>query len=95
MPIITGSDPAAIERAAQALLAGDLVAVPTETVYGLAARADDDRAVARLFELKNRPSDHPLMTTSSSPSASARSSASRARATVSSVFSPFESPRPL
>lgn len=61
MPIVSGSDPDAIERAAQALTAGELVAVPTETVYGLAARADDDRAVARIFETKGRPSDHPLI----------------------------------
>ena len=61
MSIVAGSDPDAIERAAQALAAGDLVVVPTETVYGLAARADDDRAVARIFETKGRPKDHPLI----------------------------------
>jgi L-threonylcarbamoyladenylate synthase len=61
VPIVAGSDPDAIERAAQALAAGELVALPTETVYGLAARADDDRAVARIFETKERPSDHPLI----------------------------------
>src|SRR6185503_13367596 len=59
--IVAGSDDEAIERAAQALAAGELVGVPTETVYGLAARADDDRAVARIFETKGRPSDHPLI----------------------------------
>ncbi len=61
MSIVAGSDPHAIERAAQALAAGDLVVVPTETVYGLAARADDDRAVMRIFETKGRPKDHPLI----------------------------------
>jgi L-threonylcarbamoyladenylate synthase len=61
VPIVAGSDPDALERAAQVLAAGELVAVPTETVYGLAARADDDRAVARIFETKGRPSDHPLI----------------------------------
>ena len=61
MSIVAGSDPNAIERAAQVLAAGDLVAMPTETVYGLAARADDDRAVARIFETKGRPRDHPLI----------------------------------
>jgi L-threonylcarbamoyladenylate synthase len=61
LPIVAASDPSAIERAAQALTAGDLVAVPTETVYGLAARADDDHAVARIFETKGRPTDHPLI----------------------------------
>jgi L-threonylcarbamoyladenylate synthase len=38
-----------------------LVAVPTETVYGLAARADDPRAVARVYAAKGRPADHPLI----------------------------------
>ena len=61
MSIVAGSDPNAIERAAQALAAGALVVVPTETVYGLAARADDDRAVMRIFETKGRPKDHPLI----------------------------------
>jgi L-threonylcarbamoyladenylate synthase len=61
VPIVAGSDPDTLERAAQALAGGELVAVPTETVYGLAARADDDRAVARIFQTKGRPSDHPLI----------------------------------
>ncbi|HJV61507.1 MAG TPA: L-threonylcarbamoyladenylate synthase [Albitalea sp.] len=50
-----------IERAAAALAAGELVAFPTETVYGLGARADDDAAVARIFAAKGRPADHPLI----------------------------------
>jgi L-threonylcarbamoyladenylate synthase len=61
MAIVAGTDAGALERAAQALLAGALVGMPTETVYGLAARADDDNAVARIFETKGRPSDHPLI----------------------------------
>lgn len=40
---------------------GGLVAVPTETVYGLAARADDPHAVARIYAAKGRPADHPLI----------------------------------
>ncbi len=52
------TDPA---RAAAALLAGSLVALPTETVYGLAAVASDRTAVARVFEVKRRPADHPLI----------------------------------
>jgi L-threonylcarbamoyladenylate synthase len=52
---------AQIERAADALAAGELVAFPTETVYGLGARADDDLAVQRIFEAKGRPADHPLI----------------------------------
>ncbi|HJV95328.1 MAG TPA: L-threonylcarbamoyladenylate synthase [Albitalea sp.] len=58
---LDGSDPRAIERAAAALAAGELVAFPTETVYGLGARADDDAAVAKIFAAKGRPADHPLI----------------------------------
>ncbi|NCP24860.1 MAG: threonylcarbamoyl-AMP synthase [Erythrobacter sp.] len=50
-----------IARAAQVLREGGLVAVPTETVYGLAARADSDEAVARIYEAKGRPSFNPLI----------------------------------
>ena len=59
--ILPGSDPAAIEQAVQTLRAGELVALPTETVYGLAADAHSDAAVARIFALKGRPADHPLI----------------------------------
>ena len=59
--LLPGSDDAAIERAADVLAAGKLVAFPTETVYGLGARADSDEAVAAIFALKGRPSDHPLI----------------------------------
>jgi L-threonylcarbamoyladenylate synthase len=52
---------ASIAEAADALARGELVAFPTETVYGLGARADDDRAVARIFAAKGRPADHPLI----------------------------------
>ncbi len=52
---------AALTGAAQALAAGELVAFPTETVYGLGARADDDAAVAGIFAAKGRPADHPLI----------------------------------
>ncbi|MEY2687160.1 MAG: hypothetical protein RL375_1358, partial [Pseudomonadota bacterium] len=51
----------AAELGAAQLAAGQLVAFPTETVYGLGARADDDAAVARIFAAKGRPSDHPLI----------------------------------
>jgi L-threonylcarbamoyladenylate synthase len=50
-----------LEAAAQRLLAGGLVAFPTETVYGLGARADDAAAVAAIFAAKGRPADHPLI----------------------------------
>lgn len=47
--------------AAQALAAGRLAALPTETVYGLGARADDPHAIARIYAVKGRPVDHPLI----------------------------------
>ena len=50
-----------IQQAAQALAQGELVAFPTETVYGLGARADDDAAVAKIYAAKGRPSQHPLI----------------------------------
>ncbi|HWS40519.1 MAG TPA: L-threonylcarbamoyladenylate synthase [Arenimonas sp.] len=50
-----------IEEAAQALKAGELVAIPTETVYGLAADAMNPQAVKKIFALKGRPADHPLI----------------------------------
>ncbi len=50
-----------IQQAAQRLAAGGLVAFPTETVYGLGARADDNTAVAGIFAAKGRPADHPLI----------------------------------
>ena len=59
--LLPGDDPAAIEQAAQRLAEGDLVAFPTETVYGLGARADQDSAVAAIFARKGRPADHPLI----------------------------------
>jgi L-threonylcarbamoyladenylate synthase len=59
--ILPGSDPAAIAQAAQALRAGELVGLPTETVYGLAADADNEAAVAQIYATKGRPSDHPLI----------------------------------
>jgi L-threonylcarbamoyladenylate synthase len=56
-----GSDPAAIAEAAQRLRGGELVGFPTETVYGLGADASNDAAVALIFAVKGRPSDHPLI----------------------------------
>lgn len=49
-----------IEAAAEALKAGGVVAIPTETVYGLASDGTDERAVRRLFELKGRPEGKPI-----------------------------------
>lgn len=50
-----------IEKAAGVLRAGGLVALPTETVYGLGANAEDPIAVARIFQVKGRPPSHPLI----------------------------------
>ncbi|OYU45811.1 MAG: threonylcarbamoyl-AMP synthase [Burkholderiales bacterium PBB4] len=51
----------ALAEAARTLVAGGLVGLPTETVYGLAADADNATAVAQIFEAKGRPTDHPLI----------------------------------
>jgi L-threonylcarbamoyladenylate synthase len=55
------ADERTIERAARLLRRGGVVAIPTETVYGLAANAFDPLAVARIFEMKQRPSFDPLI----------------------------------
>ena len=59
--IADGHHSDSIARAVQALAQGQLVGLPTETVYGLAADADNDAAVAQIFATKGRPSDHPLI----------------------------------
>src|SRR2546422_5872960 len=51
----------AVARAAELLRAGELVALPTETVYGLAANALDPHAVGRIFEVKGRPWHNPVI----------------------------------
>lgn len=51
----------AVSRAAELLRAGEVVALPTETVYGLAANALEARAVARIFEVKGRPAHNPVI----------------------------------
>ncbi|CAM4106357.1 L-threonylcarbamoyladenylate synthase [Roseateles saccharophilus] len=61
MLLLPGNDPAAVQAAARRLADGELLGLPTETVYGLAARADSDAAVAKIFAAKGRPSDHPLI----------------------------------
>jgi len=60
-PLIVKPDDEGLARAAQILRDGGLVAVPTETVYGLAARADSDQAVARIYKAKGRPDFNPLI----------------------------------
>lgn len=61
MPEMLHHDVAGIARAAGILRRGGLLALPTETVYGLAADARDGRAVARIFEAKGRPTFNPLI----------------------------------
>lgn len=58
MTAVVTTDPVA---AASCLARGGVVAIPTETVYGLAARALDRPAVERVYSVKNRPTDHPLI----------------------------------
>jgi L-threonylcarbamoyladenylate synthase len=53
-------DPKVMRRAGDSIRQGDLVAFPTETVYGLAADAFNEQAVKRVFEVKGRPADNPL-----------------------------------
>jgi L-threonylcarbamoyladenylate synthase len=60
MPVVP-ADAETIKRAARALGAGDIVAFPTETVYGLGANALDEQAVARVFAAKERPRFNPLI----------------------------------
>ena len=59
--VISSHSPDAVSRAVSVLDAGGLVGLPTETVYGLAARADLDDAVASIFRAKGRPTGHPLI----------------------------------
>jgi L-threonylcarbamoyladenylate synthase len=63
--LLATDDPAlfdrAVSRAAELLRAGQLVALPTETVYGLAANAWDADAVQRIFQVKGRPSENPII----------------------------------
>jgi L-threonylcarbamoyladenylate synthase len=61
MTIISNCTASIIKDAALALKQGHLVAFPTETVYGLGADATNERAVARIYEVKGRPTDHPLI----------------------------------
>ena len=54
-------DAVEVHRAVEILRAGGLVAIPTETVYGLAADADNEKAVMATFAVKGRPTNHPLI----------------------------------
>jgi L-threonylcarbamoyladenylate synthase len=59
--MISSPTPDALARAARLLRGGDLVAFPTETVYGLGADARNERAVRAIFATKGRPADHPVI----------------------------------
>lgn len=59
--IASGQSTESIDRAVALLNAGHLIGLPTETVYGLAADADNPEAVAAIFTAKGRPADHPLI----------------------------------
>ena len=61
MEIISNPSQVEIKKAAQALKDGQLVAFPTETVYGLGADATNEKAVSRVYSVKARPTDHPLI----------------------------------
>ena len=59
--ILTKADEASVNKAAELLQAGEIVAIPTETVYGIAASAFNGAAVKKIFEAKGRPQDNPLI----------------------------------
>ena len=59
--LLDGKLPESIVQALEALQRGELVGLPTETVYGLAADASNEAAVALIFKAKGRPADHPLI----------------------------------
>ena len=59
--ILAGDGQASMHAAANVLISGGLIGLPTETVYGLAADAENPQAVAKIFQTKGRPADHPLI----------------------------------
>jgi L-threonylcarbamoyladenylate synthase len=61
MSFISNCTATTIKDAATSLINGDLVAFPTETVYGLGADAGNEMAVKKIYQVKGRPSDHPLI----------------------------------
>ena len=65
--ILDGALESSVQAAVARLARGALIGLPTETVYGLAAHADDEAAVARIFGTKGRPADHPLIVHVASP----------------------------
>ena len=61
MSFISNCTATTIKDAATSLINGDLVAFPTETVYGLGADAANEEAIKKIYQVKARPSDHPLI----------------------------------
>ena len=61
MTIISNCTSSALIDAAASIRGGNLVAFPTETVYGLGADATNENAIARIYDVKGRPTDHPLI----------------------------------
>ena len=59
--ILSAEHPETAQLAAQLIREGQLVAIPTETVYGLGANGLDENAVLKIFEAKGRPQDNPLI----------------------------------
>lgn len=59
--LVDGFDSSSVDRATTILRNGGLVGLPTETVYGLAADAENESALRRVFEVKGRPVNHPLI----------------------------------
>ena len=74
--VLDGALPESIATAVQALARGELLGLPTETVYGLAADADNAAAVASIFSTKGRPSNHPLIVHVTGRTAASRYAAS-------------------
>ena len=65
--ILSAAHPNTAALAAQLIRSGELVAIPTETVYGLGANGLDEQAVVKIFEAKGRPQDNPLILHISGP----------------------------
>ena len=70
--MVSASQDGAIARAVEKLMIGDVVAVPTETVYGLAADAINEKAVQKIYDIKDRPSYNPLICHVSGPAMATR-----------------------
>ena len=59
--IIQAEDPTSVQRASEVLGNGGVVAIPTETVYGLAAAVNNPNSLNKIFSVKGRPTTHPLI----------------------------------